>query len=102
MTNSTGYIEMRTHVQFWICVYILVCPVELATGHKPNPKNKKGKSNIITKKKKKKEKKKKTKEIEKELNLNMAICNMFIFGESRERRGVFFATFLFLGSRVRG
>ena len=99
MTNSTGYIEMRTHVQFWICVYILVCPVELATGHKSNPKNKKGKSNIITKKEKKK---KKTKEIEKELNLNMAICNMFIFGESRERRRVFSTTFLFLGSRVRG
>ena len=94
---------MRTHVQFWICVYILVCLVELATGHKPNPKNKKGKSNIITKKEKKKEKKKKkTKEIEKELNLNMAICNMFIFRESRERRRVFSTTFLFLGSRVRG
>ena len=57
VTNSTGYIEMRTHVQFWICVYILVCPVELATGHKPNPKNKKGKSNIITKKQKKRKKK---------------------------------------------
>ena len=55
VANSTGYIEMRTHVQFCICVYILVCPVELATGHKPNPKNKKGKSNIITKKKEKEE-----------------------------------------------
>ena len=57
VANSTGYIEMRTHVQFCICVYILVCPVELATGHKSNPKNKKGKSNIITKKEKKRKKK---------------------------------------------
>ena len=34
VAGSTGYVEMRTRVQFWTRVRILAYPVELATRHK--------------------------------------------------------------------